>query len=215
MKKSLVVLLGFAALGVVFAAGSWVGWRSAAVTRKAASARTVLHYACPMHPAYHSDRAGDCPSCGMPLEPVYADGGGPGGSANGARQQVPSGSIRISAERQQDIGVQVWGWPNAPVGHPCHPDIRPGGGRRDPRLPHHGGASGWIESALPNSVGSLVRKDEILGTYYAREFVSAQQAYFYALDARDRFLAQNASEAQMTATNTQIQQSTTRSARWA
>ena len=50
--------------------------------------------------------------------------------------------------------------------------------------------SGWIEQALPNSVGSLVRKDELLGSFYAREFLSAQQAYFYALDARDRFLAQ-------------------------
>jgi Cu(I)/Ag(I) efflux system membrane fusion protein len=206
MKKSLVVLLGFVALGVVFAAGSWVGWRSASVAGKATSARAVLHYACPMHPAYHSDRAGDCPSCGMPLEPVYADGGGPGG-ANGARQQVPSGSVRISTERQQDIGVQVGLAERRSVTHVIRTSGRVAADEtRVYRIT--AAASGWIETALPNSVGSLVRKDEVLGTYYAREFVSAQQAYFYALDARDRFLAQNASEAQMTATNTQIQQST-------
>ena len=32
--------------------------------------QAVFAYACPMHPQYRSDRPGDCPSCGMRLEPV-------------------------------------------------------------------------------------------------------------------------------------------------
>jgi len=44
-----------------------------------------------------------------------------------------------------------------------------------------------------------------LASFYARESLGAQQSYFYALDARDRFLAQNSSEAQMASTNVQVQ----------
>ena len=32
----------------------------------------ALHYTCPMHPSYVSDRPGDCPICGMKLVPVEA-----------------------------------------------------------------------------------------------------------------------------------------------
>jgi RND family efflux transporter MFP subunit len=39
------------------------------------SARKVLYWIDPMHPAYKSDKPGIAPDCGMKLEPVYADGG--------------------------------------------------------------------------------------------------------------------------------------------
>ncbi len=39
--------------------------------------RKVLYWVDPMHPAYKSDKPGIAPDCGMKLEPVYADGGGP------------------------------------------------------------------------------------------------------------------------------------------
>jgi len=32
-------------------------------------------FTCPMHPEVLADRAGDCPKCGMPLEPLIPDGG--------------------------------------------------------------------------------------------------------------------------------------------
>jgi membrane fusion protein, copper/silver efflux system len=38
------------------------------------SARRILYYVDPMHPAYKSDKPGIAPDCGMQLEPVYADG---------------------------------------------------------------------------------------------------------------------------------------------
>ena len=65
--------------------------------------------------------------------------------------------------------------------------------------------NGWIEEAFSNTVGSLVRRDEALASFYARESLGAQQSYFYALDARDRFKAQKAGEAQMASTNVQVQ----------
>ena len=72
MKKLAYPTVVAALVIAAFLAGSW--WSHDA-PGTSSGARQVLHYACPMHPQYKSDRAGDCPSCGMRLEPVYADGG--------------------------------------------------------------------------------------------------------------------------------------------
>jgi Cu(I)/Ag(I) efflux system membrane fusion protein len=37
-----------------------------------AADKNALYYACPMHPAIHYNHPGNCPICGMKLEPVYA-----------------------------------------------------------------------------------------------------------------------------------------------
>ena len=161
--------------------------------RRSSRPQTVLYYSCPMHPAYHSDRAGDCPSCGMRLEPVYAGDDGSqrdDGSTSGARTSV--GLVSVDAERQQAIGVQVGQAERKPVVHLIRTSGRVAADEtRIYRIT--AATSGWIEQALPNSVGSLVRQGRARSErFYAREFLSAQQAYFYALDARDRFLAQSA-----------------------
>ena len=46
---------------------------------------------------------------------------------------------------------------------------------------------GWIRETFDNSTGSLVKKDEVLATFYSPEFLSAQQAYIYTLGSLDRF----------------------------
>ena len=200
MKRVPFAIAAIAALGLAFAAGSWVTWRALSPVAGRAPGRQVLRYSCPMHPAYTSDHEGHCPSCGMRLEPVYA--GGAGGSAappDAARL------VKISAERQQTIGVKVGVAERTSGRQPVRTVGRVAADEtRVYRIT--AATNGWIEKALPNTVGSLVRKDETLATYYAREFLSAQQALFYALDARDRFLAQKASDAQMASTNVQIQQ---------
>src|ERR1700756_5688559 len=35
------------------------------------TAKKILYYVDPMHPAYKSDKPGTAPDCGMALEPVY------------------------------------------------------------------------------------------------------------------------------------------------
>ncbi|HSL24374.1 MAG TPA: efflux RND transporter periplasmic adaptor subunit [Vicinamibacterales bacterium] len=120
------------------------------------------------------------------------------------RTDLPAGTVRVTPERQQLIGVRV----EAAERSSGAVDARTVGRvatdeRRIFRIT--AATSGWIVDAFPNSVGSLVQKNEPLATFYAREFLGAQQSYFYALDARDRFRAQNAGEAQMASTNTQLQ----------
>jgi RND family efflux transporter MFP subunit len=75
VKILFVVLL----IAVAFGGGYLARGRSAAATatKSDAGGRRILYYVDPMHPAYKSDKPGIAPDCGMALEPVYADGGGP------------------------------------------------------------------------------------------------------------------------------------------
>jgi RND family efflux transporter MFP subunit len=76
LARFLVVLLVAA---VAFGGGYALRGRSAGGPSH--NGRKVLYYVDPMHPAYTSDRPGIAPDCGMRLEPVYADGGGPAAHA--------------------------------------------------------------------------------------------------------------------------------------
>ena len=152
-----------------------------------------------MHPGYTSDRPGKAPCCGMELEPVYADEGT--GSAGAA---PPRGAVAVSAERQQLIGVELGKAERRSLNHTVRTSARVTAD--DTRIYRITAATtGWIEETLGNSVGSLVKKDDALATFTAREFLAAQQAYLYALDAKDRFTQQSAGEPQLASTNAQIQ----------
>jgi len=80
---------------------SYVLWRRGESTSHLATAR----YHCPMHPTYTSDRPGECPICGMDLEPIPA----------GAATQTASDSngvpgltaVTLDPERVQMIGVRT------------------------------------------------------------------------------------------------------------
>lgn len=188
----------FVLLLLAFAAGTLVSNRSTGAHSEAAP--KVLYWHDPMHPEYRSDKPGIAPDCGMQLEPVYADGR----PAAATRTDLPSGAVHIPDEKQQIIGVRV----SAVEQTAAREEVRTIGRiavdeRRVFRIA--AATLGWIVDAQPNSVGSIVRKDELLATFYAREFLGSQQSFLYALDARDRFRAQNASDAQMVATNTQLQ----------
>ncbi|MBI3333213.1 MAG: efflux RND transporter periplasmic adaptor subunit [Candidatus Omnitrophica bacterium] len=59
-------------------------------------------YYCPMHPAYTSDRPGDCPICGMKL--VKREARPPAGESPHRHGLAP---VQIPAEKQQLIGVKT------------------------------------------------------------------------------------------------------------
>lgn len=173
----LIALVAIAA--AAFLAGAYTGYHSRSEGGK--GERKVLHWVDPMHPSYTSDKPGIAPDCGMPLEPVFADGKGGGEKP----PQLPPGTVEVAAASRQLFGVKV-----APV-------ERTGGGsllRLQGRVAPdelrtyivNSTIDGWITSVGNNTTGSLVKKDQVLATFYSSEFLSAGQALLYALTSMER-----------------------------
>jgi membrane fusion protein, copper/silver efflux system len=189
MNRGLLSAAAAFLLTGAFLAGAWVSHRSAS-PGAAAGGRKVLHYVDPMHPSYTSDKPGIAPDCGMQLEPVYADGPAAGAGAAG-QGGLPPGSVQVSAEQQQLIGVRVG-------------EVERTGGSQNLRLQGrvvpdelrtyviNATIDGWITGVGGATTGSLVKKDELLGTFYSPEFLSAGQALIYALTSMDRSMGTSA-----------------------
>ena len=82
------------------------------------------------------------------------------------------------------IGVRVGRREEAFRPHP--PRLRTGRRRRDESLSAHRSVDGWINDSFGYPVGSQVRKGAVLATFYSQQFLDAQQAFIYALDAGER-----------------------------
>ncbi len=190
-------------LVAVFAAGYWTAHRDS-TTSAGAGERKVLYWVDPMHPSYKSDKPGIAPDCGMQLVPVYADGGG-AASSQGA-PTVP-GAVQVPADKQQLFGVQVRAIERAAVTRPIRTVGRviPDEDRTYRML---AAADGWIRSVHTGATtGETVVADQPLATFYAPEFLAAEQAYIFAMSSFDRFQATGKETAdQIKLTKANIQQ---------
>jgi membrane fusion protein, copper/silver efflux system len=161
----------FALLVVALMILSYAGGRRHTIQQAGAkeNVRRVLYYVDPMHPAYKSDKPGIAPDCGMKLEPVYADEGE-------STSSVRAGIIHIDSDKQQLSGVRV-----APV--------EVSSGTRELRLTGRvaadetrvyrvsAGVDGWVQQTFGDSVGTQVKKEQRLASFYSKELWAAQQSY--------------------------------------
>lgn len=164
-----VLVLGIAA----FVAGRL----TSSSTPQTSSSKRILYYVDPMHPAYHSDKPGIAPDCGMALEPVY-EGEDP-------KLQLAPGAVSLTPENQQRIGTRV-------------ETVAKNSGSRTTRTTGRVQADdnriyrlmavteGRIQSLGDNPVGTIVHKDQVLATFYSREFRNAEQAYLGSLTSMER-----------------------------
>ncbi len=103
---------------------------------------------------------------------------------------LPPGTVRITPEKQQVIGVRTGVVEKAAVNHAIRtlgrvaPDEK-----RVYRLV--AGTDGWIRETYDNDTGTLVQKDERLASFYSPLFRAAQLAYISLLSSSpdDRFHA--------------------------
>jgi RND family efflux transporter MFP subunit len=185
MKKIVYASLILILLVGSFLTGSWYSQRES-TRNNASGGRRILYYVDPMNPSHTSDKPGIAP-CGMKMEPVYADELS-AGQASGNVTPMPPGSVRISPEKQQIIGVRLDQVEKTTLNHMIRTTGRVVADEtRIYRI--NAAVDGWITEVLPNTVGSMAKKDETLASFYSPEFLGAQQAYLYALGAMDRFQA--------------------------
>lgn len=168
----------------------------------APNGRLILYYRDPMHPVYKSDKPGFAPDCGMPLEPVYAGSEAEPPNTLGA---MPAGAVQVSSQNQQSVGVRTEKVATGPgVG-----TVRLLGRVTldETRIYRVAAAvDGWVRTAGPVVTGTIVQKDDVLATFYNRDFLTAQQTYLYALNTMDRFQDKE-SEEQLKLTRAQMRAS--------
>jgi len=185
MNRRLIIFGVLLLMTASFLVGTWISYR-ATVRSSSAGGRKILHYVDPMHPAYTSDKPGIAPDCGMPLEPVYADGAGSGTALKPAA--LPPGTVQIAPDRQQLIGVRV-----APAEvTPAMKTVRFAGRvAADETRTYIINATidGWITRVSKVTTGSIVKHEEVLASFYSPDFLSATSALLFALGSMDRVQA--------------------------
>jgi membrane fusion protein, copper/silver efflux system len=175
MKKIIFGTAFAAILALTFLAGSWYS-KGSLSGPGGGGGRKVLYYADPMNPGHRYEKPGIAP-CGMALEPVYAEGG-----AVGECPVTLPGTVKITPDKQQLIGVKI---EQVEKGSSLHTIRLLGKVAADETRVYqiNSSVAGWIRQVYPFSTGSLVKKGETLATFYAPEFLAAEQSYIYAFSS--------------------------------
>src|SRR6266571_1313370 len=192
MATKALKIIGLLAIVAAAFAGGYIykAVKGGATASGGNAGRKVLYWVDPMHPAYKSDKPGIAPDCGMKLEPVYAGeatpaatGGDHSRHAEGATE-LPMGTIKISPEKQQLIGIR-FGEAQETEGART---IRALGKvaldeTRVVRI--HPRVEGWIDQVFVDFVGKEVAKEQKLLTVYSPEMFATQQEFLLALKSNE------------------------------
>ena len=173
MKKLLVLM---------FMAVAWLGgygygrWYAKAP----AGERKPLYWVDPMHPWYKSQVPGIAPDCGMKLVPVY-----PGEEARYERRanKMPEGSVQITPEKQQLIGVE-YGTVEYETVHSSVRAVARVALDETKISKVHSKLEGWIDQVFVDFTGKQVRQGDPLLTIYSPEALATQQEYLLAIKAQ-------------------------------
>ena len=177
-----VLFAGLLLLAAV-SVGSYVLSRQPRTAAKRAAHRVI--YQCPMHPSYTSEKPGECPICGMTLEPVELDDAHAAGAGASHAGDVPGlASVQITPERVQLIGVRT-----------ARVERRPLGSRLDlvgVVAPDEAllrrvqiKVSGWVQQLLVSRTGEQVTVGQPLVLIQSPELYQSEQEFLIEYEARD------------------------------
>lgn len=139
-------------------------------TEKKPAGPKILYYVDPMNPSNKSDKPGKAP-CGMDMEPVYDETPNP--------ESLPPGTVKLSPEKQQLIGVKFGEVAEIPLSK----TIRAVGRATydETRIHHiHTRFAGWVDNIYVDFVGKFVKKGQPLFSIYSPELVATQQELLVA-----------------------------------
>jgi Cu(I)/Ag(I) efflux system membrane fusion protein len=143
-------------------------------------------YYCPMHPAYRSDKPGNCPICGMKLvklekkPELIPPGPVQTAVASEPASQPETNTVFIAPERQQMIGMRSV----AAVVKPLMKEVSTVGkvAFDETKVTHiHTKVAGYIEQVFADSVGKSVKAGDPLFTIYSPDLLATQNEYLLAL----------------------------------
>jgi Cu(I)/Ag(I) efflux system membrane fusion protein len=165
-----VLFAGLLALAAV-SIGSYLRSRGGTEAHDAAHAR----YYCPMHPSYTSDRPGECPICGMTLEPIPKGGIGAADSVHAG--DVPGlSTVHLTPERVQMIGVRTAVVSRRALGGDLElaAEVQPDEGaiRRIQLL-----VSGQVQQLIVSRAGDPVKVGDPLLTIYSPELLQTEEEF--------------------------------------
>jgi multidrug efflux pump subunit AcrA (membrane-fusion protein) len=129
-----------------------------------------------MHPSYTSDKPGECPICGMTLEPVTTSAEHAGRPSTGNGDVAGLTSVTITPERIQLIGVRTARVERSSASGQLDlvgfvtPDES-----RIKRVQIR--VSGWIRELYVNQTGYQVRAGQPLMSIYSPELFQSEQEY--------------------------------------
>jgi membrane fusion protein, copper/silver efflux system len=135
--------------------------------------KRILYWYDPMHPAYHSDKAGIAPDCGMALVPMYES------KTPADQASTDAGLIHIPQSQQRALGVRLSSVDEQDMSR----TLRTSGVviADERNISHvHVKTSGWVEEVYANFVGQLVHQGQPLFTFYSPDLLATQQEYLIA-----------------------------------
>lgn len=169
-------ILGVILIGLMLIAAYAFGRRqNPGRAESKAVARRVVYWVDPMHPGYHSNHPGIAPDCGMKLEPVYADSI----ASTLASPSDSTGTVDIDDERRQLFGIRLAAVEKTSGGQ----NIRVLGRvlPEDKRVYRvDAGMDGFIRETFDDSLGTLVKKDQRLATYYGPDSLAVASGFLAA-----------------------------------
>jgi RND family efflux transporter MFP subunit len=179
----ILALLAVAALIALLLVGKRAAWhlsspapasaKSAAAPLASEAQRRILYWYDPMHPAYHSTKAGIAPDCGMALVPMYES------KLPAEQASTEAGLIHLPQSQQRALGVRLASVEEQDMSR----TLRTSGVviADERNISHvHVKTSGWVEEVYANFVGQLVHQGDPLFTFYSPDMLATQQEYLIA-----------------------------------
>ena len=133
--------------------------------------RKILYWYDALYPATRSDHPGKAPD-GMDLVPMYSD-------TDESMENMPSGTVKITATKQQLTGVRTGVVQRQPLTRTIRAVAQVQVDEtKIARI--HVKTAGWVERVNADFAGKLVRKGEPLFSLYSPDLVATQQEYLIA-----------------------------------
>jgi Cu(I)/Ag(I) efflux system membrane fusion protein len=176
MRRTALAVVVVAAIAASFGLGRYYSHSGTEIK----TGRHVIYYVDPMHPAYTSDKPGIAPDCGMPLIPVYSDDV-EHKLTSSRTEPLPAGAVSIDVVTQRLLGIRTAAAEKAGANR----SVRVVGRvvPEDTRIYSvNSGLDGFIRETFEDSVGTEVKKDQKLATYYSPDFLAAASGFLAATE---------------------------------